>query len=113
RAGGRSPPSACVTASRRAGSAMAAAAATASSRRRPPSRFAFSSHRSSSSAARSEEHTSELQSLTNLVCRLLLEKKKHVLSAHEGLRQSTYDCRLVDARQGPEPPGRATPAPHQ
>src|SRR5437016_11974707 len=28
------------------------------------------------SAERSEEHTSELQSLTNLVCRLLLEKKK-------------------------------------
>src|SRR5438093_8469676 len=27
---------------------------------------------------RSEEHTSELQSLTNLVCRLLLEKKKNV-----------------------------------
>src|SRR5262249_58012537 len=27
--------------------------------------------------SRSEEHTSELQSLTNLVCRLLLEKKKH------------------------------------
>src|SRR5438093_3203094 len=26
---------------------------------------------------RSEEHTSELQSLTNIVCRLLLEKKKH------------------------------------
>src|SRR5258706_8217733 len=31
---------------------------------------------------RSEEHTSELQSLTNLVCRLLLEKKK-----------KTADCR--------------------
>src|SRR5262245_62407164 len=29
-----------------------------------------------SSAARSEEHTSELQSLRHLVCRLLLEKKK-------------------------------------
>src|SRR5438046_8038622 len=28
-------------------------------------------------AIRSEEHTSELQSLTNLVCRLLLEKKKN------------------------------------
>src|SRR5437016_11278843 len=28
------------------------------------------------SPRRSEEHTSELQSLTNLVCRLLLEKKK-------------------------------------
>src|SRR5262245_25119682 len=27
--------------------------------------------------ARSEEHTSELQSLRHLVCRLLLEKKKH------------------------------------
>src|SRR5258706_7832887 len=29
-----------------------------------------------SDEVRSEEHTSELQSLTNLVCRLLLEKKK-------------------------------------
>src|SRR5258706_5681696 len=29
---------------------------------------------------RSEEHTSELQSLTNLVCRLLLEKKKKNIS---------------------------------
>src|SRR5437016_10449933 len=29
---------------------------------------------------RSEEHTSELQSLTNLVCRLLLEKKKDITS---------------------------------
>src|SRR5438046_3826408 len=28
---------------------------------------------------RSEEHTSELQSLTNLVCRLLLEKKNKAL----------------------------------
>src|SRR3989442_11810562 len=28
-------------------------------------------------AARSEEHTSELQSRPHLVCRLLLEKKKH------------------------------------
>src|SRR5258706_3688913 len=32
-------------------------------------------------AERSEEHTSELQSLTNLVCRLLLEKKKRSTSA--------------------------------
>src|SRR2546430_6534706 len=29
------------------------------------------------SLPRSEEHTSELQSQSNLVCRLLLEKKKH------------------------------------
>src|SRR5438093_5448395 len=33
-------------------------------------------------AAESEEHTSELQSLTNLVCRLLLEKKKTRSSNH-------------------------------
>src|SRR5262249_61836753 len=31
---------------------------------------------------RSEEHTSELQSLTNLVCRLLLEKKKKQQKKH-------------------------------
>src|SRR5437016_10115053 len=31
---------------------------------------------------RSEEHTSELQSLTNLVCRLLLEKKKTKQTKH-------------------------------
>src|SRR2546430_9052305 len=30
------------------------------------------------SASRSEEHTSELQSQSNLVCRLLLEKKKTI-----------------------------------
>src|SRR2546430_853466 len=34
-------------------------------------------------AERSEEHTSELQSQSNLVCRLLLEKKKkYIESAH-------------------------------
>src|SRR5437016_10948902 len=31
-------------------------------------------------AGRSEEHTSELQSLTNLVCRLLLEKKNNTMT---------------------------------
>src|SRR5258706_2846662 len=34
-----------------------------------------------SATRRSEEHTSELQSLTNLVCRLLLEKKNHAISS--------------------------------
>src|SRR5690606_41103104 len=33
---------------------------------------------------RSEEHTSELQSRENLVCRLLLEKKKHDEHADHG-----------------------------
>src|SRR5688572_32675061 len=31
---------------------------------------------------RSEEHTSELQSQSNLVCRLLLEKKKRAISTN-------------------------------
>src|SRR5262249_58666294 len=35
---------------------------------------------------RSEEHTSELQSLTNLVCRLLLEKKKIKFAAEVIMR---------------------------
>src|SRR5258706_10500975 len=37
---------------------------------------------------RSEEHTSELQSLTNLVCRLLLEKKKKHHPKKSQLQQS-------------------------
>src|SRR2546427_248372 len=39
----------------------------------PPDPHLRSNHRG---RARSEEHTSELQSQSNLVCRLLLEKKK-------------------------------------
>src|SRR5256885_9574294 len=35
-------------------------------------------------AARSEEHTSELQSPCNLVCRLLLEKKNNLLDSMPG-----------------------------
>src|SRR5436309_6736374 len=38
-----------------------------------------------SQAGRSEEHTSELQSRENLVCRLLLEKKKVVLRGEHSL----------------------------
>src|SRR6266511_5867450 len=37
--------------------------------------------------ARSEEHTSELQSRENLVCRLLLEKKKQIQHTPVLLRQ--------------------------
>src|SRR2546421_1909700 len=40
------------------------------------SAHACSSPENGSSKARSEEHTSELQSRSDLVCRLLLEKKK-------------------------------------
>src|SRR5258706_12178717 len=39
---------------------------------------------------RSEEHTSELQSLTNLVCRLLLEKKKKVRNTNPSPNPKHY-----------------------
>src|SRR5438270_2513987 len=43
---------------------------------------------------RSEEHTSELQSQSNLVCRLLLEKKKtSIFCAYCGIRESINDQR--------------------
>src|SRR5256885_10855611 len=38
---------------------------------------------------RSEEHTSELQSPCNLVCRLLLEKKKKTRSLYVNINEST------------------------
>src|SRR5690606_41612747 len=44
-----------------------------------------------SPAARSEEHTSELQSRENLVCRLLLEKKKKVdYKSHTSLLEDIF-----------------------
>src|SRR5260370_12668946 len=43
---------------------------------RPPKSTLKPAGSSSSTVPRSEEHTSELQSHLNLVCRLLLEKKK-------------------------------------
>src|SRR2546430_5134591 len=49
---------------------------------------------------RSEEHTSELQSQSNLVCRLLLEKKKNqthsslLLSACHSLRSLSFLLRI-------------------
>src|SRR5256885_17038534 len=51
-------------------------AADRRSRRRGRAIPARAMGRGASSRSRSEEHTSELQSPCNLVCRLLLEKKK-------------------------------------
>src|SRR2546430_11394489 len=53
--------------------------ARTSHRRMTPLSFIVA--RSLPSGLRSEEHTSELQSQSNLVCRLLLEKKKNKHSA--------------------------------
>src|SRR5690606_40963276 len=53
---------------------------------------------SSTPLRRSEEHTSELQSRENLVCRLLLEKKKktHINSSHV---KTSYEffCMIIRA----------------
>src|SRR5438046_6633199 len=49
---------------------------------------------------RSEEHTSELQSLNNLVCRLLLEKKKYLQTcAKQRGYYVTYASILIESRQ--------------
>src|SRR2546427_1824732 len=42
------------------------------------------------SLPRSEEHTSELQSQSNLVCRLLLEKKKKTKNTSTTTKQHTH-----------------------
>src|ERR1035438_10732118 len=46
-------------------------------------------------ANRSEEHTSELQSLRHLVCRLLLEKKKKEHRSNRGEREASGTCGLL------------------
>src|SRR5690606_26688737 len=75
--------SSTVSISRRARSLRASAAASSSSNRATSADGSFGNCTSSRRAggrtapARSEEHTSELQSRENLVCRLLLEKKKN------------------------------------
>src|SRR5688572_32134426 len=48
-----------------------------------------------SSKVRSEEHTSELQSQSNLVCRLLLEKKKKIKTID---KMNKYKYRHVDTK---------------
>src|SRR5690242_21054890 len=64
----------------------------------------FQSH----SGLRSEEHTSELQSHVNLVCRLLLEKKKSTLNEPLA-RRPVLSCLLhllccpTPWRQNPQP----------
>src|SRR2546430_13293665 len=51
-------------------------------------------HRDDAAVDRSEEHTSELQSQSNLVCRLLLEKKKKHTNnpAYRTTSQVSYRC---------------------
>src|SRR2546427_8580120 len=48
--------------------------------------------------ARSEEHTSELQSQSNLVCRLLLEKKKKARTELRSSRQEVRETPVTHER---------------
>src|SRR5438046_7701930 len=50
-------------------------------------------------AQRSEEHTSELQSLTNLVCRLLLEKKKKTNHIYTVRQKKTTGNRIIHPKE--------------
>src|SRR2546430_9727708 len=54
-------------------------------RRRRQLRHEHRLSRADGQCVRSEEHTSELQSQSNLVCRLLLEKKKQQKTAEQAL----------------------------
>src|SRR5205823_10804987 len=60
----------------------ASAAARAAATRAAAARLRGRARRRGAARSRSEEHTSELQSLAYLVCRLLLEKKKNYISDH-------------------------------
>src|SRR2546427_4850841 len=53
---------------------------------------------SAACSARSEEHTSELQSQSNLVCRLLLEKKKKTTDKHYRQQHETSIVRQESNR---------------
>src|SRR2546430_5781679 len=56
----------------------------------PEPRTSAGAREASAAAGRSEEHTSELQSQSNLVCRLLLEKKNKSKSTIPVVATSPY-----------------------
>src|SRR2546430_4714121 len=53
-------------------------------------------------SVRSEEHTSELQSQSNLVCRLLLEKKKKITDHQQGTNLSIRRAAVRKDLEGPD-----------
>src|SRR5437588_9537983 len=77
------------------------------SRRTPPAGTSGCPSPSPDRDGRSEEHTSELQSHSDLVCRLLLEKKNHSPHSHHHQRPPR-----VDPIQHPRRNGSAA-APHR
>src|SRR2546426_8420984 len=69
-----------------------------SGRRSPSSVCVWGNSASAPRTVRSEEHTSELQSPCNLVCRLLLEKKKKKEHKNKDTEQTTkqYNCSIQE-----------------
>src|SRR5256884_4599071 len=70
-------------------------------------RISRCSRRSMYPQRRSEEHTSELQSRLHLVCRLLLEKKKHSVDApimHPPTNSASRPCPLSSPAPSRPPP---------
>src|SRR2546430_5591265 len=61
-------------------------------------------NRRKSSNGRSEEHTSELQSQSNLVCRLLLEKKKEIKVSRFEEEEGSFELLRRTAHGEQEPP---------
>src|SRR2546430_6582941 len=72
--------------------------------------FRTSSDMGSLPSVRSEEHTSELQSQSNLVCRLLLEKKKTLFTEHLHASLIAYQAAPVPILH---PRDRASDADHR
>src|SRR5438132_8218249 len=62
--------------------------------------------RAGARAARSEEHTSELQSHSDLVCRLLLEKKKRGAHRNTRRRARTAELRPMERESHQDPAPR-------
>src|SRR5688500_19733487 len=67
----------------------------------PPSRTPSRAAAPGLAVARSEEHTSELQSPCNLVCRLLLEKKKIMNKPYRHQKKNTYKYTKTNKRTVP------------
>src|SRR5438034_8009705 len=71
---------------------MARISFTVSRSRRYAETSAFPGRSCGRLSGRSEEHTSELQSHSDLVCRLLLEKKKHTSEVGKRVTTVPWKC---------------------
>src|SRR5437588_3291822 len=69
----------------------------------PPASARGAARSPSGDRARSEEHTSELQSHSDLVCRLLLEKKKRKKKSKEKRKDKRHRHRLCAKAKKTDP----------